>query len=637
MAQYDDSYHSSSASPERLPGSRETNPFTPADAASNPYAPAEGSSQPSAYSTTGASNAAEDDWLNRPSLASRRRNQWRQYKHMTPDFGSPIPDTRDFSNRALGYPSPEDRSGPVPPASREASLPSFKTRPGQGAVPPIAEKATVQPRLSGQPRPLQVHPHSSPAADLSTAARSSKVTPLRPLPGRPSFKAAERVGQAPTDSLASPYPSYEQDTVLSPRPATPRRRFAKPPLPVLYLIRLVILGVGVAAIAGTLLSILSPSNVASPNREGTSTASAPIPKAGTRPLAAGQGANSITDIQPVSELTRLKAQLEQLATLTPGLTLNLYALDLDSGRYVDLEGSKTVASASTIKMPILAAFLQQVDAGAIALNQTLALQEHQVAGGSGSMGNDAVGSEYTALEVATRMIIDSDNTATNMLIDTLGGLDTLNQQFATWGLESTVLRNPLPDLEGTNTTSAKDLALLMALVDQNGILSPRSRDRLFSIMQRTVNRSLIAYSLTDGSIVANKTGDIAMALGDVALVDTPNGQRYVLALMVQRRDNDGRASELVRRLTQATHDELNQPLAPVGRPSSDSPELDSDLESSPGMETEPTPDGQPTYQPDSTNSSPYSPEATDAPFDNDSGQPVNPSSPSPAGDEVPPG
>ncbi|NJL48353.1 MAG: serine hydrolase [Leptolyngbyaceae cyanobacterium SM2_5_2] len=346
----------------------------------------------------------------------------------------------------------------------------------------------------------------------------------------------------------------------------------------------------------------------------------------------------MTALQPVSELTRLKAQLEQLATLTPGLTPSLYALDLDSGRYVDLEGSKTVAAASTIKMPILVAFLQQVDAGNIALNQTLALQEQQVAGGSGSLGNDAVGSEYTALEVATRMIIDSDNTATNMMIDVLGGIEALNQQFAAWGLEATVLRNPLPDLEGTNTTSPKDLALLMALIDQNGILSSRSRDRMLSIMQRTVNRSLIAYSLTDGSIVANKTGDIAMALGDVALVDTPNGQRYVMALMVQRPDNDGRASELIRRLTEATHAELNQPLAPVGRPDTAAPELDNGSGESSGLENEPMLEGDPTYQPDGTSDPTYPPDATNAPADSGvDAQPTNPSAPSPAGDEVPPG
>lgn len=429
-----------------------------------------------------------------------------------------------------------------------------------------------------RPRPISSHPHSLPRGTASTEAAPfpsrpsislgaapgtpTNVTPLR---SRPSRRRAGLAGTmaglgALAQSSFSQRPSDRPSAQV--RHFSPQRRLAKLPRPAIYAIRLAILGVGIAAIAGTLLSVFSPSNVAS-NSGAANTATA---NRGASPNA-GQGAITITAIQASSELTRLKAQLDQLATLTPGLTPAVYAFDIDSGRYVDLNGTEAVAAASTIKVPILVAFLQQVDAGNLALNQALVLQDQHLAGGSGNLANDAIGSEYTALDVATRMIIHSDNTATNMMIEALGGQEALNQQFTTWGLESTVLRNRLPDLEGTNTTSTRDLALLMALVDQGDVLSRRSRERLFSIMQRTVNRSLIAFSLTDGSLVANKTGDIALALGDVALVDTPNGNRYALAIMVQRPNNDGRASELIRRITETVHRELNQPIAPVGRPS----------------------------------------------------------------------
>jgi beta-lactamase class A len=370
---------------------------------------------------------------------------------------------------------------------------------------------------------------------------------------------------------------------------SPRRRFAKTPLPVLYLIRLLILGVGVAAIAGTLLSILSPSNVVSSSEETTPT-TAVRPAGGTTSGAllktAGNNSVTIDDLALTSELTRLKAQIEQLATLTPGLTQSVFLVDLDSGRYVDVESSLAVPAASTVKMPILVAFLQQVDAGQIALNQGLILQEEQVAGGSGTMQNDVVGTEYSALDVATRMIIASDNTATNMLVDALGGPTALNQTFEAWGLQSTVLRNPLPDLEGTNTTSGRDLALLMALIDQGAILSSRSRDRMFNIMQRTTNRSLIPFGITDDSVIANKTGDLASVLGDVALIDASNGKRYALAVLVQRPDNDGRASELIRRVAETTHTELNQPIAPVGGGQTSTLEV----ETSPAGDVVPVPD-----------------------------------------------
>ncbi|MEA5449368.1 serine hydrolase [Leptolyngbya sp. CCNP1308] len=574
------------------------------------------------------------DGQQRPSPVARRRNQWRQHQQLAPDFG----------------PAPvEPEIEPVlRPAARNASLPTFKRGPAPAPQPPSSPPRPERPTSLVPPSaprpgsaPLQMHPHSihpstlnprgavAPAAGAAAQSLPPNVTPLRPQPRRSAgVPAAARWSKpAPSGTLplsapgtlgASSTPGTADDSSQPPRrsrAATARRRLANPPLPLLYLIRLIILGVGVAAIAGTLLSVLSPSNVAAPGET-------PAPSAQANPRAPGslvQGttAATVADLRLTGEISYLKGELEQLATLTPGLTPLGFAVDLDSGQYVDLGGAEPVASASTIKVPILVAFLQQVDAGTLALNQSMALQEEYMASGSGTLRGEAVGTEYTALDIATRMIVTSDNTATNMMIAALGGLETLNQTFAAWGLEHTLLRNPLPDLDGTNTTSAKDLTLLMALIDQGGLLTPRSRDRLFSIMQRTENESLIPSGIRDGSLLANKTGDIEAMLGDVALVDVPNGKRYALAVLVQRPANDGRASELIRRMTEAIHTEMAQPMAPVGGSSASPVPL-----SPPGeFETEPPPDEFETQTP-LEYEDPYAP----APVDR-----------APTRDEIPPG
>ncbi len=532
------------------------------------------------------------------ALLSNRRNQWRQYKHMTFDMGSsanpaqptatpPSPPGEEVRPR-LTMPRLPARPRAVRPTLRSGLLPS-----GPADLAPASPNGTEKaPQARGvyrsSPSRFETNQGTYPETAFPQQRRPQrsgpdygKVTPLnfsRSAASRP--QGADRGGYGQS---GDPVPLRSPDSRQNPTPGAPsavagpdqvrirRPRAVVPNLPraprsVLYLMRLLILGVGVAAIAGTLLAALSPAKQDASAPEPLTAAQAPANSG--RGLATGRLPHQVTDLQLSSELTRFKAQVEQLITLTPGLTPSIFALDLDSGHYLDLEGDQALPAASTIKVPILVAFLQQVDGGALALNQTLALQETQVAGGSGTLANEAVGSEYSALEVASRMIINSDNTATNMIIDALGGVEVLNQKFAEWGLTATVLRNPLPDLEGTNTTSSRDLAMLMALVDQGGLLSPRSRDRLLSIMQRTANRSLIPTGIgnQDGTIVANKTGDIATLLGDVALVDTANGHRYALALLVQRPDNDGRASELIRRLTEITHSEINQPLSPVGRP-----------------------------------------------------------------------
>jgi beta-lactamase class A len=267
------------------------------------------------------------------------------------------------------------------------------------------------------------------------------------------------------------------------------------------------------------------------------------------------------------------------------LNQSTFLLDLDTGNYVDVNGGAAIAAASTIKVPILVAFFEAVDAGRISLDQGVTLTESAIVGGSGEMQTDPVGTRYTAYEVAAAMIITSDNTATELMIELLGGASALNQTFQAWGLGATVIRNPLPDLEGTNTTSPQDLVRVMALVEQGGLLSLRSHARMESIMQRTRNRSLLPAGIGQGAVIANKTGDIATSLGDVALVDTPNGHRYVIATLIQRPNNDGRASELIRRIAEHVNKEVDQPMAPTGVgavKAISSPDVDSGSSTTPG-------------------------------------------------------
>ncbi|NJL87882.1 MAG: serine hydrolase [Leptolyngbyaceae cyanobacterium SM1_1_3] len=416
------------------------------------------------------------------------------------------------------------------PSSAQVRLPV--ANPGEAARTSAANLADRLPR-SARPVPRQSKPQA-------LNATSSKVTPLRPRqvwPPHPS-SASPRPGEAPVRRSHRPRP-------------------AAPP-PIVYAMRLLILGVGIAAIAGTLLSVLSPERVDYATSEGN--LAQPTVTSPARPRA------SLVNrpIQISTEITHLKAKIEELGTLTPGLTQSVFLLDLDSGAYVDIAGGEAMPAASTLKTPILIAFLQAVDAGLVQLDQPLVMRQEQIVGGSGEMQTQPAGTQYSALEVATEMIVDSDNTATNMLIDLLGGAEVLNQEFRNWGLEDTIIRNPLPDIDGTNTTSPKDLVMLMALVNRGDLLTLRSRDRLLTIMQRTHTRTLIPAGLDSSAIVANKTGDIGSTLGDIALVDLPNGKRYAIAAIVQRPHNDGRARELIRRVSQTVYQEFTQAVSAPG-------------------------------------------------------------------------
>jgi beta-lactamase class A len=253
------------------------------------------------------------------------------------------------------------------------------------------------------------------------------------------------------------------------------------------------------------------------------------------------------------EISPLKFQLEQLANQYPDLQPEVFLVDLDNKGFVNLNSKATLAAASTIKLPILVAFFQDIDRRLISLDEQLIMTKDVIASGSGSMQYEPPNSKFSALKTAEQMMTISDNTATNMLIKRLGGMEQLNQRFLKMGLAATTLNNLLPDLAGTNTTSAADLGNLLVKIDGGGLISLRSRDRLLYIMRNIVRDTLLPQGLESGAIIAHKTGDIKSVLGDVGIIDMPNGKRYIASVLVKRPDNSPQAKEFIQKASRTTY------------------------------------------------------------------------------------
>lgn len=326
------------------------------------------------------------------------------------------------------------------------------------------------------------------------------------------------------------------------RPTKRTRRRGSSPL--VYATRLLILGVGIAVLAGTVISVLSSFSRSNGTAEiSTEVVESPTPSPSP----------AVLTLQLNQEMTGLKAEIDKLAAQNSSLTPGVFIVDLDTGGYASVSSDASFAAASTIKVPILVAFFEAVDEGRVRLDQILTLRSEHIAGGSGDLQDQSPGKKLTALEVATKMIEISDNTASNMLIDLLGGAEALNQKFQTWGLTVTEIRNNLPDLKGTNTTSPRELVNLLAQVNQGNLLSVKSRDRLFHIMRQTRNDTLLPRGLAEDAIIAHKTGTINSLSADVGMVDMPNGKRYLVAVMVKYGKNQRTAEKLIRDISRSTY------------------------------------------------------------------------------------
>ena len=221
-----------------------------------------------------------------------------------------------------------------------------------------------------------------------------------------------------------------------------------------------------------------------------------------------------------------------------------------------MAGDTPISAASLIKIPVAVAFFQDVDAGKIKLNEKLPMGKDVIASGSGDMQYQQGQKSFTALETVTKMIAISDNTATNMLIKRMVGKAVLDQRFQACGLTHTQIHNLLPDLEGTNTTSSKDLATVLLKVNQGELISLKSRDRLLGIMQQTKTRTLLPPCLEAGAIISHKTGDIGTVLGDAGIIDMPSGKRYIEAIIAKRPYNDIAARTLIQDMSRATYQHL---------------------------------------------------------------------------------
>lgn len=423
-------------------------------------------------------------------------------------------------------------------------------KPLQRIQPPPA--STQSPRDRTIPFAV-VHPSVTPTATHGT----------RSLESHPSQRRVERGRKRPIDRKPSGKAVAPQVSLQPAKPrskgsqSAPHRSFSLSAFT--QGMRLVILGVGVWAIVGTVLSISNPSTQSGQ----VSQAAADSLQQATEVQNVGTASHSkfLSRLELGREMDGLGIKVAALTRDLPDLTPGVFIVDLDSGDFFSLNGDQTFAAASMIKVPVLVAFFQDVDAGKIRLDEVLTLQQGDLASGSGDMQFAGVGTQYSALETATNMIVISDNTATNMLIRRLGGMEALNQRFREWGLQQTVIHNLLPDLEGTNTVSPKELSSLIARVSEGELVSMKSRDRLLNIMEQTVNNSLLPAGLGDGASIAHKTGDIGSLAGDTGLVDMPNGRRYAISAMVKRPHNDARAYELVFQISAAAYEYLNQTIS----------------------------------------------------------------------------
>ncbi len=255
--------------------------------------------------------------------------------------------------------------------------------------------------------------------------------------------------------------------------------------------------------------------------------------------------SEVTTMYHTTEIAPLKQQLNGLMAQYPAIKPSIYVWEYEQGQYIDVNANELYPSASIIKLPVLVRMFKSIEAGQFKLNDEMKMIEQYRSSGSGNLQYSQAGHNYTMDYLAKIMIQDSDNTSTNMIMAKMGGMDDVNIGLRDWGISKTYVRTWLPDLKGTNKTTAYDIAKILYNLDNPGFLTINSRESIIDYMSHVKNDRLIQAGLGEGALFIHKTGDIGTMLGDAGIVYAPNGKKYIVVILAMRPHNSYQGKEFI--------------------------------------------------------------------------------------------
>lgn len=276
---------------------------------------------------------------------------------------------------------------------------------------------------------------------------------------------------------------------------------------------------------------------------------APAEDAVATPSGDDEVAEEVEAPQQADWVASAQAEVEELVD-GYGEGVAVAVLPLDGGEGFAVNGDERFVSASMIKLLILAEFMDEVDAGLIDLDDTYVRDANDVVGGTGVIQGEAAGTVYTFDDLARHMIMYSDNTATNVLIDTMG-MEAINNKAAELGLQATDLQRKMMQLDTgvENHISANDAALILRGIANHTLASAELCERAEGYLLKQTDSEGLAEGLPDGIAFGHKTGSLDAIRHDGGIVysDDP----YVVVVLANI--GAGEANALMERVSSTVY------------------------------------------------------------------------------------
>jgi beta-lactamase class A len=228
---------------------------------------------------------------------------------------------------------------------------------------------------------------------------------------------------------------------------------------------------------------------------------------------------------------KVDAEIGRLADASDGV-VGYAIVDLTSGDRFERQADQPFPTASTIKLAVLYELLRQVDAKRLTLDEPKPIPERLRVGGSGVL-QQLSNPVLSLRDCAVLMMMASDNTATNVVIDAVG-MDAVNTQMRALGTRALALRRRMMDTDAArrgdeNVASPADLARVLQALDRGEGLSADAKATALDLMTRPLESPLRA-GIPAGVKVASKPGSLDGVQADAGVIHL-DGRPFALVVM----------------------------------------------------------------------------------------------------------
>ena len=233
--------------------------------------------------------------------------------------------------------------------------------------------------------------------------------------------------------------------------------------------------------------------------------------------------------------------------------VGIYALDLSNGESIGYQDNVAFPMASTVKVAVAALYLAQVDHGRRSLDDTIR--------------------GVSARSLIDRMMIHSDNHATDILISDLGGPRKIDMWLREQGVSGLRVDRTIAQLlaDKRDLWDRRDSSTPRAMVDllqriyKAELIKPESRNYLLDVMARCeTGKNRMRALLPFGTPVEHKTGTLNGYTSDVGFITMPDGRRIAVAMFARGgADRPRTIAEATRAIYDGFRSILNWNLTPA--------------------------------------------------------------------------